>query len=275
MIQTRKTDQFSLVVADYEGTIPADPSRLNDQVLSSRVGDLAAKLGLKLVDRVASVDTQFFIKFEKGSLSLHRVGDKPREKFSVNFENTRRLTSHDALIRAMGPDVVHVIDATGGWCVDAASLAQYGYRVSAMEQNSIVVTMVQLAVVGMGWCDRFSLRCCDSIRVLTDLTTRACVVYLDPMYPVTSKTAKSKKALQWLQQLVGPPRGESELLFAALGAASKRVVVKRPHHAPPLTLNEKTKSMAKEKGSTGGNLVGCVRTKLVRFDIYRPLIRLA
>lgn len=79
------------------------------------------------------------------------------------------------------------------------------------------------------------------------------VVYLDPMYPHRSKSALVKKEMRILRILVGDDEDSAKLLTSALQVANKRVVVKRPAYAPPLTGLEP-------------NLV--FKTKNNRFDVY-------
>jgi 16S rRNA (guanine1516-N2)-methyltransferase len=62
-----------------------------------------------------------------------------------------------------------------------------------------------------------------------------------------------KKEMQCLQDLLGPDMDTIELFTAALACAKKRVVVKRPRIAPPLTQLAPSFSL---KGSSS------------RFDIY-------
>jgi 16S rRNA (guanine1516-N2)-methyltransferase len=61
------------------------------------------------------------------------------------------------------------------------------------------------------------------------------VIYLDPMYPESGKSALVKKETQLLRLLAGPDGDSNELLPAALACGRQRVVVKRPIAAPPLT----------------------------------------
>ena len=79
------------------------------------------------------------------------------------------------------------------------------------------------------------------------------VVYLDPMFPASSKSALAKKEMQFFQDLVGQDTDADQLLNQALELASHRVVVKRPKLAPYLAEQKPTFSL------TG---------KANRFDIY-------
>jgi len=79
------------------------------------------------------------------------------------------------------------------------------------------------------------------------------VVYLDPMYPHTGKSALQKKEMRLFRRLVGDDEDVPRLLQAALGCATKRVVVKRPRTAPPVL--ELKPSLA-------------IEGKTTRFDVY-------
>ena len=60
------------------------------------------------------------------------------------------------------------------------------------------------------------------------------VVYLDPMFPERRKSAKVKKDMAALQQLLGHQTDGAELLDYAKLLAKKRVVVKRAKLSPHL-----------------------------------------
>jgi 16S rRNA (guanine1516-N2)-methyltransferase len=79
------------------------------------------------------------------------------------------------------------------------------------------------------------------------------VIYIDPMYPPRKKSALVKKDMQILQRLHGSDNNTEELLENALQYAKKRVVVKRPVNAEPIS---------QRKPDT------CVKSKKTRYDIY-------
>ena len=79
------------------------------------------------------------------------------------------------------------------------------------------------------------------------------VVYLDPMYPHTNKTALQKKELRLFRDVVGPDEDAAQLLASACRVARVRVVVKRPLNAPFLG---------------GVKPDGRVASKNTRFDLY-------
>ena len=79
---------------------------------------------------------------------------------------------------------------------------------------------------------RLTLNHADAAAALAPASFAA--VYLDPMYPERRKSAKVKKHMQALQQLIGHHGDDATLLARARLAATRRVIVKRPQHAPPL-----------------------------------------
>ena len=60
------------------------------------------------------------------------------------------------------------------------------------------------------------------------------VVFLDPMFPEKRKNAAPKKEMAAFHFLVGADADADALLPLALQVAQRRVVVKRPRHAPVL-----------------------------------------
>lgn len=79
------------------------------------------------------------------------------------------------------------------------------------------------------------------------------VVYLDPMFPARTKSARVKKEMALLQSLVGDDADVADVLVMALDTARYRVVVKRPNRAPPLS---------------GPKPTFCLTGKTIRFDVY-------
>ena len=103
--------------------------------------------------------------------------------------------------------------------------------------------------------DRLTLVESDSEQYLTRLSDIQ-VVYIDPMFPPKKKSALPPGRIQALQSIVGfeDPNQTTRLFEAAMETATKRVVVKRPTHAPQLNI----KPTAVHAG------------KLVRYEVYCP-----
>lgn len=172
-----------------------------------------------------------------------------------------------ALARALGlragrrPDV---IDATAGLGRDACVLAGLGCRVTLLERSPVVAALLadglQRAAADVDSAPivaRMRLQTGDARAYLSQLPAaqRAEVIYLDPMYPARKKSALVKKEMRVLRHWAGDDADAAELLEAALAAARRRVVVKRPRGAAPLA---------------GRATDNCVMTKTTRYDLYLP-----
>jgi 16S rRNA (guanine1516-N2)-methyltransferase len=183
----------------------------------------------------------------------------------------RDISKNDLLPRAIGMKSAHpprtVLDTTAGLGQDAASLAFLGIEVTALEQSKVVHALlldgIARAVTAKGELGEalqkhLTLRCADArhfLRMLGERSGILDVVYLDPMFR-EEKSARSRKEMQHLQNLLPEQTAaETEELFRlALGVAAKRVVVKRPLHAPELAENPPPSHTLKGKS--------------VRFDVY-------
>lgn len=153
-----------------------------------------------------------------------------------------------------------IIDATAGLGRDAFLLAAAGYRVRMFERHPIVAALLgdgleraarsprSAAIIA-----RMNLTAGDVLEHLPGLDEQPEVVYLDPMFPVRSKSAKVKQELRLLQLLHGHEEAPEHLLRAALAIRAKKVVVKRPVKGPFLLDIPPSYTL---KG------------KAVRFDVY-------
>ena len=93
----------------------------------------------------------------------------------------------------------------------------------------------------------------NAIDILVTLDVKPDCVYIDPMFPPKrKKSALAKKSMTVLRDLLGNDEDKEALFAQAYQAATKRVVVKSPHHAEPLA--------GKPNESFSG--------KLLRYDVY-------
>lgn len=157
-----------------------------------------------------------------------------------------------------------VVDATAGLGRDAFVLASLGAKVVMLERSPVVGALLADALrrahadaVVSTIAARMQLYVEDAATYLETLThpdgVYPEVVYLDPMYPHTNKTALQKKELRLFRAVVGPDDDAAQLLKVARRAAQGRVVVKRPVNAPFLA---------------GVRPDGKIASKNTRFDLY-------
>lgn len=237
---------------------------------------LADRLGLTRVpaDAQSAEYCRFEIFYRDGKLWLqHTAADAPGA-ICVNFDDSSMTyrQSHpvqpEALLKAAGVKQGRgqsVLDATAGLGQDAFILASAGCQVTLIERSAILHALLadglrrgiasENARVAAS-AARMVLVHGDSANLSSDqVAQKPEVVYLDPMFPERRKSAKVKKNMFLLQQLLDDDVASADLLHNALQLAQKRVVVKRPRHADFL-----------EGRRPSHQLVG----KTSRFDVYLP-----
>lgn len=155
----------------------------------------------------------------------------------------------------------NIVDTTAGFGRDAFVMASLGCKVVLLERNPIIACLLQNALERAREDDTIT----DIIQRMTVFNIDACdylanpdnsqpdVIYMDPMYPSRSKSALVKKEMQLLHQLVGPDLDSEQLLSVARQTALKRVVVKRPKSAEPISNSKPDTAIA---------------SKNTRYDIY-------
>ena len=134
-----------------------------------------------------------------------------------------------------------IIDATAGLGRDAFLLASLGSQVTLIERSDIIH---ELLAAGMDVArqaggqhkdimDRMTLIHGDSITLLPHM--QADVVLVDPMHPPRQKSALVKAEMRAIRDIVGGDEDQQLLIETALAMATKRVVLKWPAKAAPLT----------------------------------------
>jgi 16S rRNA (guanine1516-N2)-methyltransferase len=186
---------------------------------------------------------------------------------ALGFRLGAERARHEAVVKACGllkaPAPLKVFDATAGLLRDACVLAAAGARVRVAERSPVIAALVADGLArAQGHPELLALLAHlefvpgDSLALLeamADSADRPAVVYLDPMFPHRDKSALVKKEMRVFRAVVGEDADADALLAPALRAATRRVVVKRPRHAPWLA--GRKPSLAQEG-------------KSARFDIY-------
>ena len=138
----------------------------------------------------------------------------------------------------------NVLDLTAGLGSDGFVLASLGCDLVMLERNPIVYQLLKngldtakqasvddsdLALI----INRIKCHQVNSLDYLNTLTSEKYpdVIYIDPMFPSRKKSARVKKEMQALHQIVGADEDASEILENALNKAIYRIVVKRPAHS--------------------------------------------
>jgi 16S rRNA (guanine1516-N2)-methyltransferase len=140
------------------------------------------------------------------------------------------------------PDETHLVDATGGLGVDAFMFASAGYKVTVLEKNPLVFTLLSDAYQRAQQVpklkpilERMSLVHVDALdwfKQNANTENAPDVIYLDPMYPIESKMkATPKKGMALARALVGRIDRADELVKAAVTCSKEKTVLKRPYYA--------------------------------------------
>lgn len=169
------------------------------------------------------------------------------ELLKVDATSGQGRSLRQPLARAVGlrkgePWRPRVVDATAGFGEDAWLLASLGCDVTAVERNPVMAALLADGLRRAGEEQpeieaRMRVIAGDSPDVLRGLAddARPEVVYMDPMFPsAAERKAAERKPMRVLRMLAGGDEDAGELLAAALAAATRRVVVKRPTKAEPV-----------------------------------------
>lgn len=213
--------------------------------------------------------TKFVLRWQQGKVMLSSPVYTDFKPFAVEFAPfvDGKHLKHNALVKAVGYQVGEsksVLDATAGWGQDAFVLASVGFEVTMLEIHPVIVVMLQdalarLADIQPDVAARMHLKHENSANRLRNATEMQDfqVIYLDPMYPECAYRAQVKKPAQLLRLLsqIFPevPDSENLLSLALQTAEDKKVVVKRPRGAQPLS---------------DAKIHHQIRGKTIRFDIY-------
>jgi len=242
---------------------------------------LANRLGLECLDEWSLDDNSQYAQLlvlDSDGLGLFTTGKKRPGAVRVDFlagaVNHRRLYGGgqgQQIVKACGISSgfkPYIADMTAGLGRDSFVLSSMGSKVDMVERNPVVAALLADGLARATHSDdeavrmiisRMTLNQGESITWLERLEQAPDVVYLDPMFPHTDKSAQVKKEMLAFRSLVGADEDSELLLGAALSAARCRVVVKRPRKAPSIQGPKPSYAL---EGKSG------------RFDIY-ALQRLA
>ena len=184
------------------------------------------------------------LKLEEDGLSLMGYGLSYRGDFMQMLSRISKgrlgqeMLVHMAKTKNPNPKAA---DCTAGMGEDSFLLAAQGYEVTLFERNPVIGALLRDALDRAGRepqlqeiVARMHLIEGDSVELLREQNIDYDLVYLDPMFPARKKSGLIQKKLQLLQKLEQPCMDEAVLMEAAIAAAPKKIVVKRPLKGPYL-----------------------------------------
>ena len=216
----------------------------------------AASLAAQLALPLASPQDESYpllLSLTPERLELRQTGKNAAGPLFVDFSaetlayRRRHGSSRkEAVARAVGLKgglSLSILDVTAGLGRDGFILAGLGCRMHLVERSPIVAALLADGLARAAQdpalariTANITITVASGLEVLQNQQTeRPEVVYLDPMYPHREKSALVKKEMRLVRLLVGDDEDSDALLTAALPVATKRVVVKRPRLAPPLS----------------------------------------
>lgn len=223
---------------------------------------LAEKLSLPLTQ--AGEPIVLFVGEQQLSLKLdksHLVVDFASKSLLYRIQHGGGR--NQAIARAVGikgGNRPFIIDATAGLGQDAFVLASLGCRIHCVERSPIIALLLEDGLK-RGRNDpnvteivqRMHLSIAKAQTVLNTLSDLPDVVYVDPMFVNTNRSALNKLSMRVLREIVGNDNDAAEVLELALSKAKSRVVVKRNKSSE--TLIARSPDFSVSGGST-------------RYDVY-------
>jgi 16S rRNA (guanine1516-N2)-methyltransferase len=232
----------------YKQKIAVSASELECQNCAK---ELASKLRLPLAE---ATEKKFplLLMVTPLRLELRQIGTTKTNPIYVDFLSRKMVQRYkygggrsQLIARAIGlkPGLKPtVLDVTAGLGNDAYVLASLGCQVTMLERSPVLVALLEDGLKRLFDNSTFAkslkikLIQTDSKDYLRTLgkNLEFDVIYIDPMYPLSRKSALPKKELRVLRTIVGDDSDAPQLLTLALQHAKKRVVVKRGFLAPAI-----------------------------------------
>lgn len=219
----------------------------------------------------------------EGKLSLSVMDNNRPIYVDVDFctgsnrhRKENKSVKNELLAKAVGlksnrANGLRILDATAGFGRDSFLLAGFGCQVVMLERSALMAALLfdglQRAKDDIELSEivrRMTLVHTDALTYLQNSGFSSVqensafqpdVIYLDPMFPGSNKTAQVKKDMRILRSALGEDEDGEELIQSALLSGVKRLVVKRPR---------------KGKVLGGGKPAFQVFGKSARFDVYFP-----
>jgi 16S rRNA (guanine1516-N2)-methyltransferase len=222
------------------------------------------QLGLnpKDLDPILHQHPQYQLQLHENKLSVFFNESKKKLQYYVfvDFNSAKmqyRSQAHinaEKLVKAVigkNKTSLKVLDATAGFGKDCYLLALAGCEVNACESNLLMFALLKDGFLRAN-IKAINLTHDDSQTVIDE--GEYDVIYLDPMYPQSGKSAKNNKDMTFLQDIVGhQPEMAEILLEKSLKSKIRKIVVKRP---------------VKSEFVLGKKPTSQIISKAVRFDIY-------
>lgn len=243
LCQLNQQQRLSLVLSFH--TLP----KLSDKFITSFANQVADRPIIAIVKQ-----TPMLIKIDDGGVIKSHLNWQSLTKRIVSAGRKSELILQACKLTAG----MTALDGTAGFGHDGLILASTGASVSILEQNPLVALLLFYEYNTMrqnpNWqklLNRISIHYGSffEMSVLANLP-KVDLLYLDPMFPADSYSAKVNKNMQLLHELAASPDELDEQNFLVMGKAKLndggKIVVKRPNSAPFLAKKTPVQSVANE-----------------------------
>jgi 16S rRNA (guanine1516-N2)-methyltransferase len=221
--------------------------------LQQAVQHLASQYLLPTIPITKQENFDFILLLTSQGLSLQNPKKKDWGDLQVDFLKGKigyRLShiqsQKQLLAKAIGPKkhlkTNTILDLTAGLGSDGFILAQLGFSVTLLERSPIITALLadglhralrhkKYSTINIQLIHRDAMLYLQQLMQTQNLPD---IIYLDPMYPPSRKSALAKKEMCFLRQIVGNDSDAETLLPLAITCAQQRVIVKRPRLASAL-----------------------------------------
>lgn len=228
--------------------------RVMDPEVRSRAKELSERLAVPMLasqTEVVAEDPELWLEVSSEGVRLQPTGKKAPGATYADFvsgavAHRRQFGGGKGQMIAKAVGIKGgikpgVLDATAGLGKDAFVLATLGCEMTLIERSPIIHALLEDGLLRAAHSDvgdivqRMHLIHANSIcwmREQAEQGRKFPVVYLDPMFPHSDKSALVKKEMRAFRPVVGDDLDADNLLDSALAIAENRVVVKRPRKAP-------------------------------------------
>lgn len=208
-----------------------------------------------LIDDIQNAPNDWHLTCQEGKLQLCYSHEN---RFALTYEDIeRRLGSarYSTIAKACAADRrPKVLDALGGWGLDAITLAEAGCNVTVTEANAMVCAVARNLAREANTNAMFV---CGNVEdYLIDEKKQFDVIYLDPIFPKHPKGARPSRRMHVLQLLAKTDTDLNEVFESSKQNALNRVVVKH----------------RRNQSSIFGVPDWQIRGNTVRFDVYRTSV---
>ncbi len=225
----------------------------------------AVKLRIELLglnpldlDPVLLANTDYHIELYEQKISIFNKKDKHHvfvdfQSKQLQFRSQAHLNAELVIKAVLGKkkQPTTIMDCTAGFGKDAYLLSLTGSQIIAYESNPLMCALLKDGLNRAG-IESIILHKKDALQNIIKTTCE--VIYIDPMYPATKKSAKNNKQMTFLQSFVGHQGQMAEDLFEQAKLSKvKKIVIKRPVKADFVCGKKPT-----------SQVIG----KAARFDVY-------